>query len=158
MGARSRFRRFGASARIGCCVALFGWPAAAQSVAQSAAAVAPTTVMELVVTGSRLPKADMTADSPIVTVSADDIAKSGALTLDVLLNRLPQVVPSYSSAANNPSANGASYVNLRGIGVSRNLVLVDGRRVVGANASSSVDLNTIPPLSVQPAFNREGTV
>ncbi|HET6971968.1 MAG TPA: TonB-dependent receptor plug domain-containing protein, partial [Phenylobacterium sp.] len=109
-------------------------PAAAQS----------ATVQELIVTGSRLPRADLIADSPIVTLDSEGLARSATLTLETALNRLPQVVPSYSSAANNPSANGAAYVNLRGLGSNRNLVLLDGRRVIGGNASNSVDLNTIP--------------
>jgi len=137
-----------ASSALGCSVglALVCSPAAAAPVGSPATLA---TVSEIVVTGSRLPKADLIANSPIVTVSQQDIRSSGALTLDVLLNRLPQVVPSYSSAANNPSVNGASYVDLRGGGPSRNLVLLDGRRVVGANASNSVDLNTIPSQLIE---------
>ncbi|MGZ3402118.1 MAG: TonB-dependent receptor domain-containing protein [Phenylobacterium sp.] len=101
-------------------------------------------MQEVIVTGTRLPNADQTADSPIVTLAQESLAARGSLTLETVLNRLPQVVPSYSSAANNPDAAGASYVNLRGLGTSRNLVLLNGRRVVGADASSSVDLNTLP--------------
>ncbi|MBW8813762.1 MAG: TonB-dependent receptor [Caulobacterales bacterium] len=109
-----------------------------------AADAASTGVQELVVTGSRLPRADLVANSPIVTLDAEGLAASASLTLETALNRLPQVTPSFSSAANNPSANGAAYVNLRGLGANRNLVLLDGRRTIGANASNSVDLNTIP--------------
>ena len=108
------------------------------------AAEPPAEVSEIVVTGSRLPRVDLVADSPIRTVSSEQVASSGALTLESVLNRLPQVTPSYSSAANNPSRNGVAYVDLRGLGPSRNLVLLDGRRIVGADASNSVDLNTIP--------------
>lgn len=118
--------------------------AMAQAQGDGAAVVATRTVTEVVVTGTRIARANLTSDTPITTVPRETLQARGELTLDVVLNRLPQVVPSFSSAANNPSANGASYVNLRGVGVSRNLVLLDGRRVVGANASSSVDLNTIP--------------
>jgi iron complex outermembrane recepter protein len=124
---------------------VFSWSSGAAAQTDQAAAVVSTpTLSEVTVTGTRIARPNLTSDVPITTVSRQDIEERGELTLDVVLNRLPQVVPSYSSAANNPSANGASYVNLRGLGVSRNLVLVDGRRVVGANASSSVDLNTIP--------------
>ena len=118
--------------------------AATAQTGQEATVVSTPTLSEVTVTGTRIVRADQTSDTPITTVSRQDIEERGELTLDVVLNRLPQVVPSFSSAANNPSANGASYVNLRGLGVSRNLVLLDGRRIVGANASSSVDLNTIP--------------
>ncbi len=109
-----------------------------------AAEPAATQVSEIVVTGTRLPNPDLTADSPIRTVTAEQVAQRGAMTLETVLNRLPQVTPSYSSAANNPSKNGVAYVDLRGLGPSRNLVLLDGRRVIGADASNSVDLNTIP--------------
>ncbi|MFL5296938.1 MAG: TonB-dependent receptor domain-containing protein [Phenylobacterium sp.] len=124
---------------VGACAA--GLPLMATA---AAAAEAPGSVAEIVVTGTRLPKADLVADSPIRTVSNEQVASSGALTLESVLNRLPQVTPSYSSAANNPSKNGVAYVDLRGLGPSRNLVLLDGRRVVGADASNSVDLNTVP--------------
>ena len=102
-------------------------------------------VAELVVTGTRLPTVDLSVGSPIVAVDEKAIRSRGALTTEAVLNRLPQVVPSFSSAANNPSANGAAYVNLRGLGEGRNLVLLDGRRVIGGDASNAVDLNTIPP-------------
>jgi outer membrane receptor protein involved in Fe transport len=121
--------------------------AAALTTGASARAAEPDgvrAVEEVIVTGSRLPRPDLAADTPIATVGHEALEARGALTLDIVLNRLPQVTPSYSSAANNPSANGASYVDLRGLGPSRNLVLLDGRRIVGANASNSVDLNTLP--------------
>ena len=143
MGARAGCRRIRSLAPVGYGIAA-AFCSSPPAVAQASGADPRTTVGELIVTGSRLPKADLIANSPITTLGAADIARTGALTLDVMLNRLPQVVPSYSSAANNPSANGASYVDLRGLGENRNLVLLDGRRVVGANASNSVDLNTIP--------------
>lgn len=112
--------------------------------AHSAAASEAAKVEEIVVTGTRLPSVDLLSDSPIRTVTREQATSSGALTLETLLNHLPQVTPSYSSAANNPSRNGVAYVDLRGLGPSRNLVLLDGRRVVGADAGNSVDLNTIP--------------
>lgn len=112
--------------------------------AAAAAAEAPKAVEEIVVTGTRLPNPDQVANSPTMAVGETALQASGTLTLETALNRLPQVVPSYSSAANNPSANGATYVNLRGLGVARNLVLLNGRRAVGGDASGSVDLNTIP--------------
>ena len=133
---------FGRWARIGSGAAL-----AALGLTDAAAAQG-TEVQELIVTGSRLPKADFTADSPIVTVEAEGLQASAALTLEAALNRLPQVVPSFSSGSNNPSVNGAAFVDLRGLGPNRNLVLLDGRRIVGGNASNSVDLNVIPPALI----------
>ena len=39
---------------------------------------------------------------------------------------------------------GASYSDLRGIGRSRSLVLMDGRRLMPSTPDGSIDLNTIP--------------
>ena len=111
-----------------------------------AAETAPSaqTVQEVIVTGSRLPRPDLEANSPIAILDRRQLEDRGFLTLDIALNRMPQVTPSYSSASNSPDAAGASYVDLRGLGISRNLVLLDGRRVVGGNNANAVDLNTIP--------------
>lgn len=99
---------------------------------------------EVIIAGTRLPRPDLASDSAIRTVGGEQIVSTGAITLETVLNRLPQLVPSYSSAANNPSKNGVANVDLRGMGPSRNLVLLDGKRVIGADASNSVDLNAIP--------------
>lgn len=104
----------------------------------------PQAVQEVVVTGSRLQQRDLTANSPVETVTAQDYVNTGTLTVETFLNQLPQVVPSVSTAANNPSANGAAFLNLRGLGTNRGLVLIDGRRIVGANSDNTVDVNIIP--------------
>jgi iron complex outermembrane recepter protein len=126
-----------------------GAAAAADLARAQPAETGPTAVAELVVTGSRLPQTEVTANSPVAVIGGDRIRDSGAHTLESALNRLPQVSPSFSSAANNPSANGAAFLDLRGLGERRNLVLLDGRRVVGANASNNVDLNVIPNALIE---------
>lgn len=115
-------------------VVMAGAPAAAQE----------STVAELIVTGTRLPPSSATAGGPAVSVDRAELERSGPGTLEVFLNTLPQVVPSFGAAANNPNADGAALIDLRGLGEARNLVLVDGRRVIGANAAGAVDLNAIP--------------
>lgn len=139
MGERGR-RRLAARLLAGGAVLLA--PGAALADAQ------PAVVQEVIVTGSRLPRRDLVADSPVVTVGGERLAEDATLTLETALNKLPQLTPGFSSASNNPSANGASYLNLRGLGFQRNLVLLDGRRTIGGNASNAVDLNTIPAALV----------
>jgi iron complex outermembrane receptor protein len=132
-GARGRTARLGAVVLGGCAAAL-----APTAHAQHA------TVDELIVTGTRLPLSSATAGGPAVSVDRADLERAGHGTLEAYINTLPQVVPSFGAAANNPSADGAAFVDLRGLGEARNLVLIDGRRVIGANAAGSVDLNAIP--------------
>ena len=101
-------------------------------------------IEEIVVTGSRIIRRDFDSASPIQTVDAELIEQVGSITIDSTLNTLPQFVPSITSSSNNPSNGGQANVDLRGLGTTRTLVLVDGRRVVPSNATGVVDLNIIP--------------
>lgn len=103
-----------------------------------------TTVDAVVVTGSRIARQDFVANSPVSTVTAEQIETTGSLQVEQILNALPQVVPGFTAASNNPS-DGTATVDLRGLGPQRTLVLVNGRRTTPATKGfSSTDLNTIP--------------
>src|SRR5262249_47298152 len=107
------------------------------------------TVQEVVVTGSPIPRRDYVAGSPIGTVSQAPNQKTGAVTVEAFLNQVPQFVPSITSTSNNPSNGGQANVSLRGLGTTRTLVLIDGRRMQPSNASGVVDLNTVPDALIQ---------
>lgn len=96
-----------------------------------------TEVGEIVVTGSRIVRQDYVANSPVATVSAEQIQARGDVNVEQILNQLPQVVPGLSANSNNP-ANGSATVDLRGLGASRTLVLVNGRRFVPYDKSNAV--------------------
>lgn len=114
------------------------------------AGAAPATPVEtVVVTGSRIARKDFIADSPIATVSADSIARNGPATIEVTLNQMPQFAASSGGATQsgaNQQARGArANLNLRGLGVARTLVLLDGRRLQPSDPfGNAVDMNTIP--------------
>ncbi len=119
--------------------------------ATSAAGVAPTAMAQdaeleqITVTGSRIAKRDAIAESPIFTLEQSALQVSGYVTVDQYLNTLPQVTPNISSQANNPSSGGRAFIDLRGLGAERNLVLIDGRRAIGQAAGGTVvDTNVIP--------------
>lgn len=103
-----------------------------------------TTVDDVVVTGSRIARQDYASTSPIVTVDQEDFQATGAVTIDALINDLPQFVPSINSTSNNPSNGGQANINLRGLGTQRTLVLMNGRRVIPANSDGTVDINILP--------------
>ena len=69
-------------------------------------------------------------------------------TAEEVLRDLPGAVPSIGSAVNNGSP-GFSFVNLRGLGSNRNLVLLDGNRIAPADLRGVVDLNDIPLALIQ---------
>ncbi len=119
----------------------FASAAQAQSAPQDQEAA---TIDDIVVTGSRIARQDYSSTSPIVTVNAEDFQATGSVTIDSLVNDLPQFVPSINSSSNNPSNGGQANINLRGLGTQRTLVLMNGRRVVPSNSDGTVDINIIP--------------
>ncbi len=109
----------------------------------------------IVVTGSRIARQDYTATSPIVTVDADVIEQSSAVSLEANLNKLPQFSPAltqFDTQDIQPNANstpGVSTVSLRQLGANRNLVLIDGRRGTPVNGTGVIDINSIPSAAVE---------
>jgi iron complex outermembrane receptor protein len=126
----------------------------AQTVQTAAAATGATNIAnasleEVVVTGTRIVKPDFAASAPTVSVNADFLFNSGAVSLDNKLNALPQLTPDVTTSSNNPANQGFANLNLRGLGATRTLVLVDGRRAMPQDSSGVVDLNTIPPALIE---------
>jgi iron complex outermembrane receptor protein len=119
------------------------------SSAYAADAAAGTEVEAITVTGSRIVRNDYQADTPIVTVSAESLERTGSVTVETLLNQMPQFVPSVTATSNNPGGTGQANVELRGLGTQRTLVLMDGRRIPPSNSDGTVDLNTIPPALIE---------
>ena len=104
---------------------------------------------QIVVTGTRIPAADVAATAPITTISAQAVQQAGTARLEDILNALPQVYPGQTSTLSN-GATGIATVDLRGLGPQRTLVLINGRRMVPGDASSAaVDLNFIPSALIR---------
>jgi iron complex outermembrane recepter protein len=123
--------------------------------AQQAAPEAQQGLEEITVTGSRIVRRDLDAASPIMTVDTDVLENSSTMSIESVLNQMPQFVPDNTQfdagtgVASGAVTPGIASVNLRGIGANRTLVLVDGRRAQPANASLVVDLNTIPSAAIE---------
>lgn len=124
--------------------------ALAQSSGSSEAAKSnPATLETVKVTGSHIKRAQLSGVGPVTVIDAETIERSGATSVEMLLQRLPAsagAAGSQTSAYWTSNGWGTAQVNLRGLGISRTLVLINGRRVVngGTGANSSVDLNVIP--------------
>lgn len=108
---------------------------------------------EVVVTGSRIRRQDLAGVGPATVVSAEQIENTGITNIETVLQRLPA---NAGFAGNQTSAYwanngyGTAQVNLRGLGIKRTLVLLNGRRLVagGTGANSSPDLNMIPVVAL----------
>ncbi len=107
-----------------------------------------TSIEEVVVTGSRIPRKDLIANSPVTVVSAEEFQLGSFTEVEEVLSALPQTVASNGPSTNNPG-NGQATVNLRNLGTQRTLVLVNGRRFVGAGTTGVVDLNNIPSSLIE---------
>ncbi|USQ95502.1 TonB-dependent receptor domain-containing protein [Caulobacter sp. RL271] len=101
-----------------------------------------TNVGEIVVTASRIDRAGFEAPTPTVRVTAQDLSVGARPNIAAALNDLPQfrATTSPQTTGTNTGAGNAP-VDLRGLGISRTLVLLDGRRFSGDN-----DLNLIPSI------------
>ncbi len=104
---------------------------------------------EVVITGSRIRRQDLTSSSPVSVTAREEFTLSGAVNVESVVNQLPQVLPSAggTSFSNNPGS-GASTLDLRGLGATRTLVLVNGRRWMFYDTTQVVDTNTIPAFLV----------
>lgn len=132
-------------------------PAAAPAAGQEAAEPQPESVAPpepgepaqdvtetIVVTGSRIPRPNLTAVSPVTVIGQAEAQLEGAILAEELLNNLPQVAPSQGAFISN-GATGTATVNLRNLGPQRTLVLINGRRLGPGDPFTPVpDLNTIP--------------
>lgn len=131
-------------------LALVAGPAFAQdATAPQAEDAAADNSAPIVVTGSRIVSPNLTSVAPVTTISNEDFKLQGTTKTEDLLNSLPQVFAAQSSTLSN-GASGTATVNLRNLGASRTLVLINGRRLMpGDPNSSAADLNFVPSSLVK---------
>ena len=98
---------------------------------------------DIVVTGTLIKNPNLEQSTPVNVTTSDEIGLRQSNTAEDVLRELPGVVPNIGSAVNNGNG-GASYVDLRGLGSNRNIVLLNGSRIVPSNFVGRVDLNNIP--------------
>ncbi|MFT4821449.1 MAG: iron complex outermembrane receptor protein, partial [Candidatus Azotimanducaceae bacterium] len=84
---------------------------------------------EVVVTGSRIKRDDLSGVGPMTVYTAEQIEATGLTNFELLLNRLPETA-GFAGNSNAaywvPGGWGTAQVNLRGLGVGRTLVLING--------------------------------
>ena len=103
----------------------------------------------IVITGSRIPRTNLTAVSPVTMVTQQEIELQGATNTEELLNALPQITPSEGAFLTN-GATGTASIQLRELGEPRTLVLLNGHRLgPGSPDFPFPDVNNIPPSLIQ---------
>lgn len=128
------------------------WTASAQDAAPAQANQAKAQNLETItVTGSRIRSVDVETAQPVFTLSRQEIQKQGYVNVGDILSHITAAgAPGYSKSAvlTSNTYAGGSYVELRGLGFARTLVLVDGRRW-GTNADGFTDLDSIPSSIIE---------
>ena len=113
----------------------------------NAPAEAANTSNAVVITGSRIARPNLDGSVPVTAVSVDDLTDTGDVNLGDNLNDLPSLRSTFSQGNSTRfiGTSGLNLLDLRGLGTSRTLVLVNGRRHITAlTGDYIVDVNTIP--------------
>jgi iron complex outermembrane recepter protein len=115
-----------------------------------AAATAEEEPELIVVTGSRIATRAINSAQPVSLITGDALALQGTVNIADQLDQQPALLGSLSQAQAAAFANPAPTLDLRNMGGSRTLVLVDGKRhVAGVPGSAAVNLNSIPTDLIQ---------
>lgn len=111
-------------------------------------------VERIEVTGSRIKRTDMEGVAPVTVITAEEIELSGFSNVEELLQA--SVANAGRTIEGNESSwtQGATTINLRGMGANRTLVLVNGKRVpqypaATGGTSNFVDTSTFPTSAVE---------
>ena len=146
------------------------WPAglavfaiAAPAFAQQSGTGSERDQTEIVVTGSRIPRAGFDTLEPAAVISSQYIESRGLTNIADALNETPGFGTGVTPEGNQSSFGpGVSFVNRFGLGSNRTLTLVNGRRVVSSNpanifgpaaSGNQVDLNFVPTVLIDSIDN-----
>lgn len=101
----------------------------------------------IVVTGSRIQRPNLESPVPITSVTQEELSNQGQVSVGDALNDLPALRSTFSQQNSGRfiGTAGENFLDLRGLGTNRTLVLVNGRRfVTGAVGDFAVDVDNIP--------------
>jgi outer membrane receptor protein involved in Fe transport len=124
--------------------------AQAQTAAGSQSAQGAAAVEEIVVTGSRVVRDGYEAPTPVSVIGAEAFEAAGTPQIADFVNQLPSLSGSQNptQTAVSSGLQGLAALNLRALGSTRTLVLLDGQRSVPSAVTGQVDVNNIPQALV----------
>lgn len=101
---------------------------------------------EIVITGSRIKRADLDSASPVTVLDREDILAQGITDVGNLIQRMPSMsgTPLGTTTNNGNTNEGTVQIDLRGMGVDRTVTLVNGKRSVDGG-----DYTTIPSIMIE---------
>jgi iron complex outermembrane recepter protein len=110
----------------------------------------PSALEEITVTATRVERSGFTAPTPTTMLDAEQLADRAYTNISDALNDIPSFRSTFTAGSTGPSMRGAlNTPDLRGIGPSRTLVLIDNQRAVPATLTGLTDMNLIPSLLIE---------
>ncbi len=110
-------------------------------------------VESVTVSSSRIMNSGFEAPTPTTVISSADLEKQANTNVFTTITQLPSLMGSTGTTVGNGGSsngvNGISALNLRGIGTQRNLVLIDGERIIPTNITGVVDISQFPQMLIQ---------
>ena len=119
--------------------------------AQSASGTSAEQLETVVVTGSRIRRAEAETAQPVAVITREDIENQGFQSVaDILQNTTVTGAPPISRASPLSAGEnaGGTFISLRNLGASRTLVLVNGRRMP-VSTSGLADVSLVPSVAVE---------
>ena len=103
---------------------------------------------EIVITGSRIIRSGYEAPTPVTVAGSQEIQAASTINITDFVNTLPALAgsatPGNSQKSTSSGTAGINALNLRGLGTTRTLVLLDGQRSVPTTVTGLVDVNNFP--------------
>lgn len=108
---------------------------------------------EIMVTATRIQRDGYEAPTPTSVIGIEEIAAKAPANIADFVNELPSMAPNNTPRANvgfvSAGLVGINALNLRSLGASRTLVLLDGQRVGPSTLTGLVDVNQFPQSLVK---------
>ena len=106
-------------------------------------------VEEVIITGSRIGRAEYSGINPVTLITSEDIEASGQLNIsEVLRSTVQNTLGSTYEGFQNGGAD--ANISLRGAGSGRTLILLDGKRMPGSpyQAGAAANIKVIPTAAI----------
>ena len=118
-----------------------------------AATPAPVSAADIVVSGTRITRDGFSSPTPTTVLGIGDMNLTAPANIADAVNQLPALSTGFNPRVGNGSSSsgtgGLNTLNLRNLGLTRTLVLLDGRRVVGSTSAGLVNVNTFPQQLIE---------
>ncbi|HEY2011543.1 MAG TPA: TonB-dependent receptor [Rhizomicrobium sp.] len=110
-------------------------------------------VEQVTVSSTRITTGGFDAPTPTTVISSEDLQKQANSNVFTTITELPSLLGSTGTTVGNGGSsngvNGLSALNLRGLGTQRNLIMIDGERVIPTSSQGVVDISQFPQMLIQ---------